>query len=910
MKNILLIIFTFFTSFITFGQPEFTKLVEKKYSELPIHLRIENSGIYAISSFDVENGNVWIQDFDTHKIYLIGGNKLQKAGSKIKIDNDFSSNGTLENSLTENYSANPEDCNLTLKKSFLSNKENLFVDNGGILTNSNNDKIIVKVISRNELRIDYNISNFNKYFDYNNFSNLAYAELIGIDSKGNSFLLVETYLQQTPLKIKKEIYTISSGGKILSVLEVPAIDYLYMVKDFQIDAAGNLYQLISDKDKITMIKWSGLTNYTSAKINYPPEYNYELNYNYLTPNKESVRNFRKTTGVETASRVSALRIAESYALYKYNCNSNNLAPNDVKGPDGDVVRTPAWLILGENAKIPYMWGGFSTLTQFKEGLQIGKYAGDINTAGVSNYAVGVDCSGFVSRCWNLSYHSSTSDMPYITKQYSSWDDLKPGDAIHKVGHVRLFVNRTSDGALRVIESSARDWDVSYWTYKPSDLTAYTPRYYNGMVSDYSLQQPELKSVLLQNDGNAEITWQCDTSNVIAYKLYKSDDGITWNILKDITDLSSLNTTVSMDDSVEYFRISSVLNNPPSYSESDWSNVLGTGNFASAKKKVLIVDGFNRESGDWRANLTTFTSTYGEALSKLGINFESVKNSQVINSDVDLTKYDAVYWMLGDESTVDETFSSVEQIKVKNYLENGGNLFVSGSEIGWDLDHKGNSMDKDFYHNYLKAVYVEDNSNSNYVSGVDNSSLNGSDFYFAQTYEVNYPDVIGSYGGSSLCMKYSNGKGAGLEYSGTFGSSNALAKLINLGFPLESTANDAEFDSVISKSLTYFFSTVTSVAKPASNRKSYDLSQNYPNPFNPSTTIKFTIPKRSYVSLKVYDVLGRLISTMVNGLRSEGQHKVIFTGKNLASGTYIYKLDVKPVDGLGSFSDVKKLLFLK
>ena len=142
-----------------------------------------------------------------------------------------------------------------------------------------------------------------------------------------------------------------------------------------------------------------------------------------------------------------------------------------------------------------MWGGFSSLAQFDNGLAMGRYAGDINTDGVSAYSVGVDCSGFVSRCWQMSYHSSTSDMPNITTQYASWNDLKPGDAIHRVGHVRLFVEKMQNGSLRVVESAGRDWDVSYWTYTLSDLTTYTPRYYNNMVNDYSAQQPELLSTI-------------------------------------------------------------------------------------------------------------------------------------------------------------------------------------------------------------------------------------------------------------------------------------------------------------------------------------------------------------------------------------------------------------------------------
>ena len=487
-------ILSFFTTALmvnaSFGQTGFTKLIEKKYSDLPVKLRIENSGIYAISSFDVDNGNIWIQDFDTQNIYRIKENQKQQAANPVRIGKDFMvESNSLENSPLQNYKSSIEKGGLSFKKSFLSNNQKVFIDNGGVLSDGVDDSIIVQVQNKNNLQINYYLSKFNKIFKINFPSNLAYADLVGIDAKGNSFVLIETYQSEIPLKVKREVYTISPEGKILTILEVPSIKYLYMIRDFQIDAEGNLYQLLSEKDKITIIKWSGLTNYSSAKIYYPPKYDYELNYNDIVPEKELISGLKKVSKIQSSSRQTALRLGESYALYKYNCSSKNLAPANVQGPDGDVVRTPSWLIIGENAKIPYMWGGFSTLAQFSSGLQNGRYAGDINTAGVSGYAVGVDCSGFVSRCWQLSYHSSTSDMPSITTAYSDWSDLKPGDAILKQGHVRLFVDKAPNGAMRVVESSGRDWGVSYWTYSPSDLTAYHPCYYNGMESNYSFNVP-------------------------------------------------------------------------------------------------------------------------------------------------------------------------------------------------------------------------------------------------------------------------------------------------------------------------------------------------------------------------------------------------------------------------------------
>lgn len=102
------------------------------------------------------------------------------------------------------------------------------------------------------------------------------------------------------------------------------------------------------------------------------------------------------------------------------------------------------------------------------------------------------------------------------------------------------------------------------------------------------------------------------------------------------------------------------------------------------------------------------------------------------------------------------------------------------------------------------------------------------------------------------------------------------------------------------------STITDIKNEFVIPTGYSLSQNYPNPFNPSTTITFQLSKSNFVSLKVFDILGREIETLVNGEKSIGEHSVRFDGSRLASGMYLYQINI----GHGQFSKTKKMVLMK
>lgn len=103
-----------------------------------------------------------------------------------------------------------------------------------------------------------------------------------------------------------------------------------------------------------------------------------------------------------------------------------------------------------------------------------------------------------------------------------------------------------------------------------------------------------------------------------------------------------------------------------------------------------------------------------------------------------------------------------------------------------------------------------------------------------------------------------------------------------------------------------YNVVTAVSQISSEiPKQFELKQNYPNPFNPNTTIKYNVGKLSYIQIKVYDVVGREVRTLVNGDQAPGTYTVNFSGDNIASGVYFYSLISD-----GSRLDTKKFILNK
>ena len=337
---------------------------------------------------------------------------------------------------------------------------------------------------------------------------------------------------------------------------------------------------------------------------------------------------------------------------------------------------------------------------------------------------------------------------------------------------------------------------------------------------------------------------------------------------------------------------------------------------------LVINGFDRVTGT--NNTFNFIMQHGASILNQGYAFDSATNEAVTNDNINIMAYQFLDWILGEEGSSTSTFTSLEQDKIKLFLEDGRFLFVSGSEIGYDLIAQGNAIDQQFYSNYLKAEYISDAAGghqgvySGY--GENNSSLNDIinitfDNGTQGTYNVDWPDGIKPLNGAVTCAKYStinyNDRGGmGIEYTGPFGSSNKTGGLVYLAVGFESIYPETKRNEIMSR-VSNFYETQLAIGE-----NSFPLSPStiriqkiYPNPTNTSATIFLSIPEfENKTTFTVQDILGRTMTS--KKIELAGNNQVLIWdglnnyGQELPSGVYILSLRN------GYYTDSRRVTLLK
>ncbi len=788
-----------------------------------------------------------------------------------------------------------------------------------------------KVVSLNKNHAEISVTNNDGGFkiDLNHYeNNLGCMQIIGADKYNRLYLDVDLIVKEIPLEVDRQIWIINYSGEKLGKINIPTHYFTSIHKDLILDKNGIIHHMISSHDGIYIFKWD-IPDIIPKDYNgkYPKKFQKHLHYNEFEYDEEKSQIepslHKKTT---TVSRDKTLEIADTYVKHQWTCTTANVTDGVETAPDGDLVQTPDWINIGTNFKIPYKWGGFNTLSEYDAGMSSGKYAGDIHTDGVSSYARGVDCSGYVCRCWQMSSHYSTRMMDNptygpITLPVSSWSEIKPGDAIHKHGHVRLAVKRNVDGTISAVEAagSSTDWRVDYTHYTLSQLSSYSPRYYIYMEdADVPPESPVLTSVIF--DESINIEWSLtDTSNCdgILLEFFNEDEDWEEFYTDSLFPVDNTSCTESFDFSLispAYFRLLSV-NGDDARTESLPTDSYGYFSWEGSGQKILIVDGFDRieSSGSYHLPYHEFAKWMGDAIFLAGFNFETVANETVIGENILLGDYEAVFWICGDESTADETLSSQEQNLLKKYLDNGGQLFISGSEIGWDLDYKGSSIDKSFYYNYLKAEYVADDSKIYNVTGNSGSIFDSINFSYDNgshgIYAEDYPDAIKPKNGSTTCLKYSSSYFAGIQYEGAFNGTET-GRVVYLSFPWETIVEIDKKNELISRTFDFFKLDPSHIPEDEINISTkFQLSNGYPNPFNNNVKFDLVLPEYEKVSISVYNNLGQKVRTIENSGGQGIYRELSWNGKNdigqvVSSGVYYFSVNGK------SQNLIKPIVFLK
>ncbi|MCF6243000.1 MAG: N-acetylmuramoyl-L-alanine amidase [Bacteroidales bacterium] len=401
--------------------------------------------------------------------------------------------------------------------------------------------------------------------------------------------------------------------------------------------------------------------------------------------------------------------------------------------------------------------------------------------------------------------------------------------------------------------------------------------------------PEISSVEVLDNNTVKISWKASNDQTAAYRIYssKSDAMDDFILLADTNELVAGSTeflidTLSINAQGYNFKICAV----NSAGASDFSDTYSSKRSPNTDaENVLIVDGYDR-LGSWGKPTHTFANTYMTTLRDADdFNISSASNDAIISGAVKLSDYKIVVWFLGDESTADETFNTTEQSKVKAYLEGGGYLLVTGSEIAWDLYNKGSSVDKSFYNNYLKATYKADGSSgNNLATGVAGTVFNGLSLNYGQVYPEDYPDEIGTYAGSESILQYKNGQTAGIAYKGKFASSNNIAAVINIGFPLESVDIHDDLVAFMQDAINYFNGFPTGTNELKKDRVSIEL---FPNPVKDKLSLYLNGNDMHHlINIEILDISGKT----VKHLKLQNENLIDINVKDLMSGLYILKVD--------------------
>ena len=399
----------------------------------------------------------------------------------------------------------------------------------------------------------------------------------------------------------------------------------------------------------------------------------------------------------------------------------------------------------------------------------------------------------------------------------------------------------------------------------TDVSNYTCYIANGNIPE----KPKSFSVI--RSGSQKITIHINpVNNATKYAVYSSLDNINYQKIIESTEVSITIDNLT-NGTVYYFKIEAINDDGISEKSTPLAAIPSTEN-----SEFLIIDGIERRTFEG-------IKQYQYPMTQLGRTFSSATNDAITNGLIDLNDYKFVIWMLLDESTADDTFSKSEQTKVKEFIDNNGVFIVSGNEIGWDLVEKGDSTDKSFYENYLKAKYVADNPSPSNYKVVDNNNVTYNLDQSGSILNNTYPDLIQTKNGSVKSFIYSGVNSstgiAGISYQANNGGVEYL------GFAIEGVTNANQRKDL----LNYIFSKYSNLLAVEDTFIKQNIRL-YPNP----TFGRIYISNPNNLELKsieVYNIYGQKLFDDIQNNKTDiqnltrGMYMVKIEGLNGKKGTY-------------------------
>lgn len=309
---------------------------------------------------------------------------------------------------------------------------------------------------------------------------------------------------------------------------------------------------------------------------------------------------------------------------------------------------------------------------------------------------------------------------------------------------------------------------------------------DGIEPQYAPMEPMHLRVLGTAEGAVSVRWEPSPEGqpATAYRVWTSTDGLGFSVVKNTPE-----TQVVLDGLAPgvpvFVRVSATNEGGESFPTPTLGALPSCNDVES---RALVVAGFTRidafslpteDMTPWslghpmrldqdRVNTFDYTVEHGLALAAAGVPFDSTEATAVESGHAPLDGYAMVDWILGEQSTVDETFSTATQPVVAAYLGAGGRLFASGAELGWDLDEKGSDADKAFCAEWLKTGLAADSAETYELKS-------GATFH--GRYDVEFADVLSPTGGATTLWTYATGGTAAVAFDGDF-------SVVTAGFPFE------------------------------------------------------------------------------------------------------------------------------